>query len=801
MNVRARKITRDLSSNPARTLLVVLGIAIGLAGLSTTLRARAIFTENLSATLAAVNISSATLATSGADDQIVATLVERDDISAAEGELVTLGRIRVGDGFRPLRLVVVNDPASMKVDRLRPEAGSWPLPDGDLALERSSIDATGLSIGDSVTVTDVFGGTHDLRVEATVYDATIVSGRLVDQVIFGYMSSATWQSLGLPAGFNQIAFTVTDGRQDEDHISDVARRARDQIIKAGFPVTGTTIPPPGRHVLDNVISSLLLILGALGVLALVLSGFLVVNTVTAMMVRQKRQIGVIKAVGGSRGDITVVYISTVAVYGLLALVVGIPIGAVAARSVTRQMGTLLNIDINRLVVPAWVWLAEIAVGLVVPILAALGPILSGTKATVAETIRDAGESTAFGEASIDRWLARRQRMPSSLRYAARNTFRQKARLLLTVVALALGGSILITVLSLRSSLVASVDSIADYWRQDVTIDLGEPTSFDELQTVIRSNAGVTGLEGWLTMPSSVVRPDGHDAGEETVVFGVPPGSAFIQPTLIEGRWLEPGDRNVVVVNVDVAANEPGTAQGDALTLRVGGLETIWDVVGVSTTQLVAPGQPRPSTPIAYVPYQSLAAALGIPGTTNRLVVAGVTHDANAQSVLADELDADLTAAGVGVQAVSTRSGMRSQVERLTNPILYLLAAMAALFALVGGLGLLSTMTLNVLERSKEFGVVRAVGATGRTVLSIVLVEGLSVAFLSWLLGSVLAVPLGWAMDNAVGVRFIKVPLQYRFAPLGVLAWLAIAMLVAIVASWVPARHASRLSVREAIAYE
>jgi len=111
------------------------------------------------------------------------------------------------------------------------------------------------------------------------------------------------------------------------------------------------------------------------------------------------------------------------------------------------------------------------------------------------------------------------------------------------------------------------------------------------------------------------------------------------------------------------------------------------------------------------------------------------------------------------------------------------------------------MSLNVLERTTEFGMVRSVGATGGTVLSIVLVEGLTVAGLSWALGSLMAVPMGWVMAQSVGVSFIKVPLEFRFAPIGVALWLAMAVVVAIVSSWLPARGASRLSVRDAIAYE
>lgn len=801
MSVRSRKVARELLGNRARTILVVAALAIGLTGLSTTLRARAIFTANLDTQLVAANPSSATILTDAADQVAVDRVTADPDVAEATGRLVVFGRIATADENRQLRLVVLDDLAAEGIDRLQHDAGAWPPPDGSLVLERSSLGSTGLDVGEVATVTDPAGGVHAMAVTATAYDIGIVSGKLVDQVVFGYTSSATWRQLGLPGGYNEISFRVTGDRLDDERVFEIATRASDDLARNGNQVLGLRVPPPGKHVLDNVVTSLLLILGSLGLLSLVLSGFLVFNTVTAMLARQRSQIGVMKAVGASRRQVLSLYLSTVGVYSVMSLLIAVPTGSIAARLLTRQLGDLLNIDIVDFGAPAWVWIVEISIGLFVPVLAALGPILAGTRATVAEAIRGGESAVGFGEGRIDRGLARLPGLSTAARYAARNTFRRKARLALTVVALSLGGAILVTVLSLRSSLLATVDSVAAYWQQDVTVDLQTAVPYSALAPLVESTDGVDAVEGWLIMPASIIDADGREAGEQTIVFGVPPETNFIAPTLRSGRWLDPVDTSEVVVNVDVAANRPGLRVGDRLTLRIGGFDTTWNLSGVSTTQLVAPGEPRPSVPIAYVPYRSLDAAFGSSGAVNRLIVGGTEHDAASQAALAAQIESDLSDAGVQVRSVETRHRMRAQVERLTTPILLLLVSMAMLFALVGGLGLLGTMSLNVLERTTEFGMVRAVGATGRTVVSIVLVEGLSVAALSWVLGSVLAIPLGWTMAQAVGVSFIKVPLDFQFAPLGVLAWLVLAVVVAVIASWIPARSASRLSVRDAIAYE
>jgi putative ABC transport system permease protein len=127
--------------------------------------------------------------------------------------------------------------------------------------------------------------------------------------------------------------------------------------------------------------------------------------------------------------------------------------------------------------------------------------------------------------------------------------------------------------------------------------------------------------------------------------------------------------------------------------------------------------------------------------------------------------------------------------------------MAFLFAAAGGLSLMGTMSLNVLERTQEIGIMRAVGATSHIVRQVIIVEGVFVGLVSWLLATLLAYPLGKVMSIAVGLSFIKVPLTYDFAPSGILYWLIIVMVLSIIASYLPARNASRLKGRAVLAYE
>jgi putative ABC transport system permease protein len=111
------------------------------------------------------------------------------------------------------------------------------------------------------------------------------------------------------------------------------------------------------------------------------------------------------------------------------------------------------------------------------------------------------------------------------------------------------------------------------------------------------------------------------------------------------------------------------------------------------------------------------------------------------------------------------------------------------------------MSLNVLERTREIGVMRAIGASDGAVLRIVVVEGVIIGVLSWLIGTLLALPLSRFLSDMVGRSIMEADLSYTFSTQGALLWLALVIILATLASSWPARNATRVTVRDVLAYE
>ena len=150
MNLRTRKVLCDIWSNKTRAMLVVASIALGLLAMSTVFRARAILARDVQESLAAINPANATLLTQPVDDDVVDTVRNLEAVKDAEGRSIIWGRIRVdpaGD-WRAIKLVAPDDYADMRVNKILPESGDWPPPNGTLLIERSSLSATGAQVGE-----------------------------------------------------------------------------------------------------------------------------------------------------------------------------------------------------------------------------------------------------------------------------------------------------------------------------------------------------------------------------------------------------------------------------------------------------------------------------------------------------------------------------------------------------------------------------------------------------------------------------------------------------------------------------
>jgi putative ABC transport system permease protein len=119
---------------------------------------------------------------------------------------------------------------------------------------------------------------------------------------------------------------------------------------------------------------------------------------------------------------------------------------------------------------------------------------------------------------------------------------------------------------------------------------------------------------------------------------------------------------------------------------------------------------------------------------------------------------------------------------------------------IGILGLVSTLSMNVIERTRELGIMRAMGATPGTIMRIIVSEGVFAGALSWVFAVLISAPLSLLVGRVVGMLSFKVPLALTMSTFAMMLWLTLVVVGSGLAGAFPAYRASRLTVREALAY-
>ena len=452
----------------------------------------------------------------------------------------------------------------------------------------------------------------------------------------------------------------------------------------------------------------------------------------------------------------------------------------------------MNFDVETFFAPPHVIGLEIAVGLLVPLIAALVPVWRGVRVTVREAVSSTGLADAFGRSRIDRAIQRIRGLPRPTLLSIRNTFRRKSRLLLTLSALTLGAAVFMAVFSVRASLYKTLDDALAYFDYDVQVELAGPARADMLETEAGRVPGVADAETWRFATTQRIRPDGSES-RSFITFGLPTGTTMVRPKLQEGRWLLPSDGNALVATANIREDEPDVGIGDQITMRVNGRDATWTLVGI----VESPTQ----RPFLYTNAAPLEQAARDVGRASVVLLRTDASDQATQDRVGKAVADHLETVGVRVAATTTIAEVRNTQERLFEVLVIFLSSMALLLGVVGGLGLTGTMSINVVERAREIGVIRAVGASDGAVLRLFLAEGVLIGLISWAIGAVLAIPISKTLSDALGMVFLSRPLSYAVSPEGVILWLAIVLVLAAFASLLPAWRASRLAVREVLAYE
>ncbi len=798
MGVLWSKILRDIWHHKARTLQIVGIISIGAAAIGMILGTRNLIIPGMTdiwseSSPAMINIF---VGPAVSEDEL--RVLGRDpEVAVIEGTNTTSieWRLNATDDWKPASLYARRVYESQQLNKLELISGRWP--HGKImSVDQDSDASHGIPLDGEVQIR-INDREETVSIGGEVYNNLVQPAFLGGNANF-YTDQENYERLVGNADYSMIL--VSAQAWDEKAVTVLADRLQDKLEKMGRG-TGRLITDPNEHIFQSQMDGLFLLLSVMSLLSLGLGLLLVYNTMNAVISAQVNQIGVLKAVGARTGQVFRLFLTGTFIYGMLALLLALPVGITGAYAVSYWLISTFGATFDGFEISPPAVLAMVLIALVAPLLASIFPIISGSRITVREAISTYGLSHKPG--LIERVGARLKALSRMLLLTISNTFRNKGRVALTQIALVMSGLIFMMVISTRDSIVYMVnDVIFDILGADITFMLERPERIDVLTDLLKTHPEVTDVELW-ALANATMRPTGQPATEDdesSLVFGLPLPTRMYGYQLRQGRWLEPGDMYAITLSTRLA-EDVGVGVGDWVTLKYAEkMEQKWQVVGLFYDPIL--------TNASAVPDHLLLQDIHLPGRAFTAWVNVRSQDTAGQIATAKALRQYLKDNHVqvssqhgifGIGGDSTAETAQVLVSQF-NFVVVLLGLMAIIIALVGSIALSGTLSLSVTERTREIGVMRAIGASSWDISRLFIGEGLILGWLSWLIALPLSMPAGKLMLTAVSQAFGQDYL-YHYTPTGAILWLGIITILSILASWMPARSATRISVRESLAYQ
>jgi putative ABC transport system permease protein len=721
-------------------------------------------------------------------DEQLASLSAIPNVEAVEPRSSVDVRVLVGERRAPARLIGVRDFARQGVDVVRVESGALPGPGEVLAdVQDANVGVYDGRAGDTLTLVGRSSERAHLAVSGRA--RSLPGGEQVqdEDVIVLYTSAATVAALSGEPGYGELALRLDDPSPAAAAETAGAVRRRLATVPgfAGFSDLPQVRAPgdwPGKADTEQFAE----LLSVITVLALLSALVLISNTMTTLVAEQTSEIGVMRAIGARRGQVALVYVRTALLLGALGAVAGIGLGIALSNLLARYFGSLFwAIDVGFGVDPVVV-AVSLLVGVAAPPLAALPAIRRGLRIDLREALEAKG-SAIGGQGAVDRLVRRAGFLPRAMQIGLRGLGRRKRRSLATALIVALAVANLLAVLGLAAGATEGTQRSWGDHLEDVQISTAGRALFDErAEHTISSTPGVAEAE-------PVLKNAVELAGREAFVWGVE-REPLLRYRLAEGRWFGAGEeqaRDRVAVIERNIAQIAGVEIGDRVTLATAAGDARFRIVGIATNQ------------------QEYGTALYVPLTTVRRLLDRPTG-ASAYWVRTDAADHALVdrttsrledrLAALGYETASEIKYVAERDEVAANrTITTTIALLGFVIVAMSMVGLANAIMTNVLERTREIGILRCIGARARDLRRIFTTEGVALALAGWLVG----IPLGYALTRFIvwlvwEVVDVRVPLV--FPPRNILIALVGTVALALVVLLLPVRRAARLRPGDALRY-
>ncbi len=787
MNTQFKKALSDLSTHPGRTALVILALVIGLWGVGSILVSYAVLRNDLNENYTRTNPAHVVMTSKNFDRLDLAAFRNRPGIVSAEFRDLSFQRIEVfPDQWIPLWVFGVEDFNNFNLAYFYKEEGNKVPEPGTMVIERDGQNVSDLKVGTLAQVR-VGGQMIEVPITGIAFDPAQAPATQ-DAFIYAYVDKKTYTTItGEPVN-QRLIFRLENVTTKQD-IEAIANTIVDEFEQLGITVETVNIPKPNEHPHQFQLNTLLALQGSIGALAFLMGAVLVSQLMSAILTQQVRQIGVLKAIGASRWQTLKIYLAMVLIFGVVSSAIAIPLAVMTGYAFAEFVANTINFEVLTTTLPLAVYVYLIAAGLMLPILVSLPALLKGVNVSVQAALSDYGIRPDQSDATATARLP----LSNSLILAVRNTLRRRGRLAVTVATMALGVAIFSTGFNVRQALIVFLAENRNSMKHDVQVVLKNQIPLEQALAPFSAVSNISRVEAWNGGRGRL--QSGRISTTNGIgVVALPYDTDLALWDVIEGRWLTASDETEIVMNQLAAETLGNPVVGEYYPIDIKGKLVNAKLVGIVKEFEVAK---------IYMDKDQYDALVNPEHLVNSLMFVAEDKDYGQIIALKKDIENAIASSDLDILYVLSQAERAEIIFNHLNIILTLIVFLSLLVLVVGALGMASATGINIMERTREIGVLRAIGATPKMIYGLFVAEGMVVSVVSILVGLLLAWPLSIVASAFFGDLILGdgVPLDFAFSNLGFGITLVVTLVFGWLASRVPARRAITVSTREAIAYE
>ena len=752
MSALSRKVRGDLRRYLGKNLLVVGTLALAIASV---------------AIVAVPGLLNASMQTQVRQARLYEVAVATRDLDLNSRQLAALGRLPDVAAFEPaVEYSTVGASAStgssqgvilwglglshQTVDVVNLTGGRLPAGTELLADEANASTAGfGIPIGGHVAIHTATGTVTSVQVSGTGRSlATSPSANGSTSAVF-YGTVPAIRALAGVSGYNYLAFRLYDNSQAAQTatIAAIQRYLTAQTGSSpftGLPVTRATGSWPGQTTFNQIIALFLVIT----LMAVVCALFLIANTMNTMVVEQGNEIAILRTLGGRRRQIASVILRTAAALGAAGAIAGTALGILVAYLLTRHLAAQLFSVHAGFAISAPVVVVSLLAGPVLAVLTSLPGLRRAVRRPVAEVL-DNRTVLDYGTGRLDRVLAGAPLLSGQARMGLRNTLRRKRRTAATIAQVTIAVALAIALFAAGETVAAATTAVYDAQQFQIEVDAnnGAPPFDGRAIGIAAATPGVTRAE-------PLIENNVEIRGQQYIAYGFGPSTLY-RYKLTSGRWFTAADTATapaVVVLGPAVARATGARVGQRLLVLTPTGQTQATVIGIDSVTLNNGAS-------VFFPLAQFQRLTNSAGTVDALWL--TTKSTSDQFVNQVSASVQTRLGQAGYPATIQKNYVEAAQNASTNnSIVALLEVLGLLVVGIALIGLVGTLTLALMERTREVGILRCLGASARQVRRVFSTEAVVMAAAGWALGSVLGyfLFLGLAafVEDEFGVTVAKV---------------------------------------------